>query len=324
MHVGPGDRPILASNGLGFGERRQSNRRDRSPHAAVPSAQSASPPPDLEPRAPRRDARGVLPTQTLLRRAALPLTAGLAILFATCTVAHAPSAADQMSSAAPMPASVHAPLPTESRFCATCHPAIYAEHAAEHARPRVPSTARRGWRRVTFRREDCIRCHTPRPVFETGIGMTPIRRYDEPRRGQHLHDVPLRRPAYDYSDFHGGPECKTAFDPRVGTVADCATCHRIAGTPEQWSRAPTRQAGRARSAWTATCRVVERPVAVGEPPRLVRSPRLPGSRTTRAAREGLSLRGVDRGQRGRRPHHATRASATTSRPRTRSAPSSRS
>jgi HEAT repeat protein len=62
----------------------------------------------------------------------------------------------------------------------------------------------------------------------------------------------------------------------VGEVEACASCHRIAGTPDQWSRAEHgRKAGRV----CIDCHMplVVRPVAVGEPPREVHSHVFPAS-----------------------------------------------
>ena len=43
-------------------------------------------------------------------------------------------------------------------------------------------------------------------------------------------DVPL---SALNAQFAGDAQCKTAFHPDVGTVEACASCHRIAGTPDQ-------------------------------------------------------------------------------------------
>jgi HEAT repeat protein len=161
-----------------------------------------------------------------------------------------------------------------SRFCSECHPAIYAEHRQNtHGRAFFDEEARLATR--GFRREDCIRCHTPRPVFETGIGMTPMSRWTNLEEGNTCMSC-HGRAGYDYSRFEGGTQCRTAFEPEVGTVGDCATCHRIAGTPDQWSRAEHgKQAGRV----CIDCHMpmVTRPVAVGQPPRPVRSHLFPAS-----------------------------------------------
>src|SRR5437870_2095731 len=63
-----------------------------------------------------------------------------------------------------------------SASCAGCHAAIYAEHQnSAHGRAFLDKETRIATR--DFHREDCVRCHTPRPIFETGIGMTPMQRW---------------------------------------------------------------------------------------------------------------------------------------------------
>lgn len=174
-----------------------------------------------------------------------------------------------------------------SRFCADCHPAIYAEHRQNtHGLAFHDEEARLATR--GFRREDCIRCHTPRPVFETGIGMTPMQRWTNLEEGNTCMSC-HGRAGYDYASFVGGAECRDAFDPRVGTVAHCATCHRIAGTPDQWSRA---EHGKLAGRVCADCHMptVMRPVAVGEPPRMVHSHLFPASSSEAQLRRAYSYR----------------------------------
>jgi HEAT repeat protein len=196
------------------------------------------------------------------------LSAIAAVVFAGCAVWKASHAADVRP--------LSAPDPTESRFCASCHPAIYAEHVQNtHGRAFFDGEARLATR--GFRREDCIRCHTPRPVAETGIGRTPIARWSNLEEGNTCLSCHAKAD-HDYARFVGGKECTTAFEPRVGTVQDCATCHRIAGTPDQWSRAEN---GNLAGNECLDCHMplVKRPVAVGEPPRPVRSHVFPASRS---------------------------------------------
>ncbi|MCA8949488.1 MAG: hypothetical protein KDE27_08285, partial [Planctomycetes bacterium] len=161
-----------------------------------------------------------------------------------------------------------------SRFCSGCHPAIFAEHQQNtHGRAFFDEEARMATR--GFRREDCIRCHTPRPVFETGIGMTPMQRWTNLEEGNTCMSC-HGRAGYDYSRFVGGAECRGAFEPEVASVNHCATCHRIAGTPNQWSHAAHgKQAGNE----CVDCHMplIRRPVAVGQPPRAVRSHLFPAS-----------------------------------------------
>jgi HEAT repeat protein len=173
-----------------------------------------------------------------------------------------------------------------SRSCARCHPDIYAEHEQNtHGRAFFDSEARLATR--GFRREDCVRCHTPRPVFETGIGMTPMQRWTDLEEGNTCMSCHWKS-GYDYSRFEGGAECKLAFDPRVGSVQACASCHRIAGTPDQWSRA---EHGEKAGNVCLDCHMplVERPVAVGEPPRAVRSHVFPASRSESQLRKAYAF-----------------------------------
>ncbi len=128
-----------------------------------------------------------------------------------------------------------------------------------------------------FRRENCVRCHTPRPVFETGFEMTPVERRHDLEEGNTCMSC-HGKAGYDYRHFHGGAECKVAFDDRVGTARACATCHRIAGTPGQWAHAAN---GKLAGNRCVDCHMplVERPVAVGTAPRLVRAHVFPASRS---------------------------------------------
>lgn len=201
-------------------------------------------------------------------RLALVVTVGVALSVTACRV---PAPAEAAAPAAPL-----APRDAvwSSRFCADCHPDAYAEHRANtHGRAFYDEEARLATR--GFRRDDCIRCHTPRPVAETGIGMTPMTRWTDLEEGNTCMTCHARA-GQDYSRFVGGTECRTAFEPEVGTVAHCASCHRIAGTPDQWSRAPEGH-GAGRVCIDCHMPEVERPVAIGQPPRVVHSHRFPAS-----------------------------------------------
>jgi len=168
----------------------------------------------------------------------------------------------------------HRDLVMTSRFCAGCHPAIYAEHEENtHGRAFIDEEARIATRDMA--REDCVRCHTPRPIFQTGIGMTPMPRRHDLDEGNTCMTCHWKA-GYDYATFSGGAQCTEAFDDRVGTISACASCHRIAGTPEQWSRAEHgKQAGRV--CMDCHMPLVRRPVAVGAAPRDVRSHLFPAA-----------------------------------------------
>ena len=164
----------------------------------------------------------------------------------------------------------------KSSYCAACHPAAYAEHEQNtHGRAFTDEEVRLGTGR--FSQADCIICHTPRPVFETGIGQNPIRRHHNLEEGNTCMTCHWKE-GQDYSRFTGGAECTTAFDPRVGSVESCASCHRNHGTPYQWETAPK---GKAADNLCIDCHMprVEREVAVGGPVKIVHSHAFPASRS---------------------------------------------
>ena len=163
----------------------------------------------------------------------------------------------------------------QSVFCAKCHPSQYAEHEqSTHGRAFTDEEVRLATAR--FSHQDCIICHTPRPIFETGVGMNPMRRMYDLEEGNSCMTCHWR-PGFDYSKFSGGAQCKGAFHADVGTVEACASCHRNHGTPFQWEKSPQgKLAGRV----CMDCHMPEvtREVAVGGPVRTTRSHVFPGGR----------------------------------------------
>ena len=166
--------------------------------------------------------------------------------------------------------------PMRSAFCKDCHPAQYAEHEqSTHGRAFTDEEVRLATAR--FSHQDCIICHTPRPIFETGVGMNPIRRHYDLEEGNTCMTCHWK-PGVDYAAFHGGAECRTAFAEGAGSVEACASCHRNHGTPFQWEKSPT---GKASGRVCIDCHMkeIERPVAVGGPVRTTRQHLFPASRS---------------------------------------------
>jgi HEAT repeat protein len=176
-----------------------------------------------------------------------------------------------------------------SKFCGECHSAIYTEHEQNtHGRAFSDEEVRLATGR--FDHGDCIRCHTPRPVFETGIGMNPLRRFHNLEEGNTCMTCHWKE-GVDYGVFQGGADCKGAFDPRVGTVEACATCHRNHGTPYQWEIAPT---GKLADTTCMDCHMetVERPIADGGPVRRGHSHEFPGCRSETQVRRAYTYEAV--------------------------------
>ncbi|MBL8693600.1 MAG: HEAT repeat domain-containing protein [Planctomycetes bacterium] len=162
-------------------------------------------------------------------------------------------------------------------FCAKCHPEATAEHRMNtHGRAFSDKEVRLATARFSI--DGCIACHTPRPVFETGIGMNPLKRLHHLEEANDCLSCHARE-SYDYSAFQGGKEdCAAAFDGRVGMVEACASCHRNHGTPYQWEHAKFgKQAGNQ----CVDCHMPEvvRPIAVGGEPKKTRRHTFYGARS---------------------------------------------
>lgn len=204
-----------------------------------------------------------------------PIAAGALALACSAPDESHPAVTRELVESAPAPTGPKHDV-MESAFCASCHPDIYAEHEqSTHGRAFTDEEVRLATAR--FAHQDCIVCHTPRPIFETGIGQNPKRRHYGLAEGNTCMTCHWK-PDYDYGSFTGGAQCKTAFHPDVGTVEACASCHRNHGTPYQWAASPT---GEASGRTCVDCHMapVERPIAVGGPVREVRPHGFPGSRS---------------------------------------------
>jgi hypothetical protein len=205
----------------------------------------------------------------------------LAILLTSCLLPSHPGdgslrgGSGRSDAGAGLGTQAHHDLVMTSAFCGRCHPATYAEHAMNtHGRAFTDPEVRMAT--GNFETGDCIRCHTPRPIFETGNGMNPQRRFHNLEEGNTCMTCHWRE-GVDYARFQGGAECRSAFDPRVGEVEACAACHKNHGTPYQWEQSPNgKEAGR--TCMTCHMKEIERPVAVGGPVRRVRSHVFPGAR----------------------------------------------
>ncbi len=265
------------------------HRRGRAPTMARPAT---SGPPLAPPRARARDPSPLpIPmSKTLLLLVAAAVLAALTIVTSCATgagsQARAPGSIDvTMPGEPPLGSRARHDLVQTSAFCGKCHPAQHAEHAMNtHGRAFTDPEVRLAT--GNFDHGDCIRCHTPRPIFETGIGLNPQRRYHNLVEGNTCMTCHWRE-GVDYSRFVGGPDCKEGFDPRVGTVEACATCHRNHGTPYQWEVAPNgKLAGK--TCMSCHMELIERPVATGGPVRRVRSHVFPGARSESQLRKAYA------------------------------------
>ncbi len=199
-------------------------------------------------------------------------------------VATAPMDADQQL----VERTRHLDLVSRASYCATCHPEATAEHRQNtHGRAFSDEEVRLATARFSI--DGCIPCHTPRPIFETGIGMNPKKRLAHLEEGNDCFSCHARK-GYDLSTFNGSAhDCKEAFDERVGMVEACASCHKNHGTPYQWENAAH---GKLEGNTCVDCHMpkVVRPVAVGSPPRETRRHTFFASRSESQLRRAYSYR----------------------------------
>jgi HEAT repeat protein len=213
-----------------------------------------------------------------LLRFALALICAMAALSACAVDPESPRTGER-APASPVVGPANAPVDLAARtahldrvsrasYCATCHPEATAEHRMNtHGRAFTDEEVRLATARFSI--DGCIPCHTPRPVFETGIGMNPKKRLAHLEEGNDCFSCHARK-GFDFSTFVGGKaECRAAFDERVSEVEACASCHKNHGTPYQWENA---EHGKLAGNTCVDCHMpkVVRPVAVGEPARRTR------------------------------------------------------
>lgn len=149
--------------------------------------------------------------------------------------------------APPAPA-VEARAFSSSQDCRSCHAQAYTEwEASWHARAWVDPDVRA--LSNDFANTDCIDCHAPRPVFETGIGQRVLPRASRRNEGVDCiacHALPADRPGgglvagtMDRDDV----ACRPRAVRELANVEFCAGCHDQHKTVEQWRATDYAQKG---------------------------------------------------------------------------------
>jgi len=128
---------------------------------------------------------------------------------------------------------------TSSEQCKSCHEQEYAEwssswHALSWSDPEVRALSN------DFQNADCIDCHAPQPVFETGVAERVLPRTS--RRGEGVDCIACH--ALPAGHTSGGRVAGTRTVPDapcaptalrdLGSSAFCASCHDQHDTTKQW------------------------------------------------------------------------------------------
>lgn len=140
---------------------------------------------------------------------------------------------------APPPAAAPAREFVSSTQCRECHAQPFAEwesswHAQAWTDPDVRALSN------DFANTDCIDCHAPLPVFETGLGQRVLPRASRRAEGVDCiacHSLPADRPGgglvagtMDRDDV----ACRPRAVRELASVDHCAGCHDQHKTVEQW------------------------------------------------------------------------------------------
>lgn len=137
----------------------------------------------------------------------------------------------------PPPPPAEARVFTSSEQCAACHAEVYGEwrnswHSRSWTDPDVLALSN------DFANTDCIDCHAPRPVFETGVGQRVLPR--SARRAEGVDCIACHLlPAGAAGTVAGtidapNAECKPVATRELTQPEFCGACHDQHKTVEQW------------------------------------------------------------------------------------------
>jgi hypothetical protein len=132
---------------------------------------------------------------------------------------------------------------TSSWQCRECHPAAFAEwegsqHALSWTNPAVRALSN------DFANTNCIDCHAPRPIFETGLAMRVLPRSSRRQEGVDCiscHLLPDGRVAGTI-DRPSAP-CRPVLRVELQRPEYCGVCHDQHGTVQQWKASRWPEAG---------------------------------------------------------------------------------
>jgi hypothetical protein len=123
-----------------------------------------------------------------------------------------------------------------SASCRDCHAQIFQEwseswHARAWSDPEVRQLSN------DFQNADCIDCHAPRPVFETGVGQRVLPRAS--RRAEGVDCIACHRLSGETSSVAGTRDvpsapCRPKATPELASAQLCAGCHDQHATVRQW------------------------------------------------------------------------------------------
>ncbi len=125
---------------------------------------------------------------------------------------------------------------TSSKQCQACHEEVYAEwEDSWHARSWTDPDVRAPGQSNNFQNKDCIDCHAPRPVFETGVGKRVLPRSSRRSEGVDCiacHLLPDGRVAGTIDNPRVA--CRPTSKRELQREDYCGVCHNQHKTVDQW------------------------------------------------------------------------------------------
>lgn len=190
-------------------------------------------------------------------------------------------------SAPPAPAAAPRAF-TTSQACQECHAEVYAEwESSWHAKAWSDEDVRA--LSNDFQNTDCIDCHAPRPVFETGVGERVLPRSSRRNEGVDCiscHQLPDGRMAGTIE--RPDVACRPTQVRELSKAEHCAGCHDQHDTVKQWRATPFAENG-------VSCVDCHMPYRDGDPNR-GRSHVCIGGHDLELVRSAVELRGHRSGE----------------------------
>ncbi len=130
------------------------------------------------------------------------------------------------------------------KSCKACHADIYSEwETTRHSQSWTSEEYKNQTKGYT--KQDCLNCHAPKPLFETGMGKEPVLRDNDRLSGINCLTCHRKNSTVTavYKDSKG--ECNPVFTDEGKDNRICGTCHL--NTSEEWKKSSYSKPGKSYS-----------------------------------------------------------------------------
>ncbi len=150
----------------------------------------------------------------------------------------------------------------DHKSCKECHPTIYKEwETTRHAKAWTSKQFTAQSQNRT--KKECLSCHAPKPIFETGIGKETVLRDNDKESGVNCLSCHSQNKTSigPYKDSKG--ECNPVFNAKIIDNSTCSMCHL--NSSKEWKTSSFAKKGTKNYSTCAKCHMkpVKRPAAKG-------------------------------------------------------------